>query len=107
MTGIEAINRILDVWDDEIRDRSEVSGNQITERYIDILKRRGADTGKRWEIDKNIIEITRLTQSYPKTALYGRGASLETEGGEFSRLLTFEDVEWSVANGDPVDKSLG
>src|SRR5690625_5680278 len=60
-----------------------------------------------WEIDKDIIEITRLTQSYPKTALYGRGASLETEGGGFSRLLTFEDVEWSVANGDPVDKPKG
>ena len=107
MTGIEAINRILDVWGGEIRDRIEVSGNQITGRYIDILTRRGADTGKRWEIDKDIIEITRLTQSYPKTALYGRGASLETEGGGFSRLLTFEDVEWSVANGDPVDKPKG
>jgi len=107
MTGIEAINRILDVWGGEIRDRIEVEGNKITGRYIDILTRRGADTGKRWEIDKDIIEITRLTQSYPKTALYGRGASLETEGGGFSRLLTFEDVEWSVANGDPVDKPLG
>jgi len=107
MTGIESINRILDVWGGEIRDRIEVSGNKIVGRYIDILTRRGADTGKRWEIDKDIIEITRLTQSYPKTALYGRGASLETEGGGFSRLLSFEDVEWSVANGDPVDKPKG
>src|SRR5690625_4293610 len=107
MTGIESINRILDVWGGELRDRIEVDGNKITGRYIDILTRRGADTGKRWEIDKDIIEITRLTQSYPKTALYGRGASLETEGGGFSRLLTFEDVEWSVANGDPVDKPKG
>src|SRR5690625_5033533 len=107
MTGIESINRILDVWGGEIRDRIEVEGNKITGRYIDILTRRGADTGKRWEIDKDIIEITRLTQSYPKTALYGRGASLETEGGGYSRLLSFEDVEWSVANGDPVDKPLG
>src|SRR5690625_3050033 len=107
MTGIESINRILDVWGGEIRDRIEVESNKITGRYIDILTRRGADTGKRWEIDKDIIEITRLTQSYPKTALYGRGASLETEGGGFSRLLSFEDVEWSVANGDQVDKQLG
>src|SRR5690625_4717346 len=106
-TVTEAIMNILDVWGGEFRDRIEISGNGIVGRYIDILTRRGSDTGKRWEIDKDIIEITRLTQSYPKTALYGRGASLETEGGGFSRLLTFEDVEWSVANGDPVDKPKG
>src|SRR5690625_6624992 len=75
--------------------------------YMVIMSRWAINTDKLWKNYKDIIEITRLTQSYPKTALYVRGASLETEGGGFSRLLTFEDVEWSVANGDPVDKPLG
>src|SRR5690625_7159246 len=91
MTGIESINRILDVWGGEIRDRIEVEGNQITGRYIDILTRRGSDTGKRWEIDKDIIEITRLTQSYPKTALYGRG--------EIGRASCRERVKRAECNG--------
>src|SRR5699024_3791224 len=85
----------------------EVSGTKIKGRYIDILPRRGEDTGKRWEIDKDIESMSRKIESYPKTALYGRGASLETEDGGYSRKLTVEEVEWSKDDGDPVDKPKG
>ncbi|MCK0471389.1 phage tail spike protein [Halalkalibacter sp. APA_J-10(15)] len=102
-----AIEKIINTWGGELRDRIEINGNQITGRFVDLLSRRGADTGKRWEIDKDIIAINRNGKSYPKTALYGRGKSLETEGGGFSRKITFADVVWSVANGDPVDKPAG
>ncbi|MBM7585854.1 phage minor structural protein [Bacillus pakistanensis] len=103
----EAVANICNVWGGEYRDRIEVDSLGITGRYVDHLVRRGADTGKRWEMDKNILSFQRETKSYPKTALYGRGKSLETDNGGFSRKLTFADVEWSVANGDPVDKPLG
>ncbi|MGG3480578.1 phage tail spike protein [Peribacillus frigoritolerans] len=108
----EAITQVINTWGGELRDRVEINGNKITGRFIDILPRRGADTGKRWEIDKDILKITNKTQSYPKTALYGRGSSLptgddtsETEG--FTRKITFSDVVWSKAKGDPVDKPAG
>lgn len=107
MTATESLMRILDVWGGEFVDRIEFDDAGITGRYIDILTRRGADTGKRWEIDKDIERIERETQSYIKTALYGRGASLETEDGGYSRKLTFADVEWKTSNGNPVDKPLG
>ncbi|WP_371103515.1 hypothetical protein [Streptomyces sp. PU_AKi4] len=51
--------------------------------------------------------------SYPKTALYGYGASLQNtdddgeETGGYSRFIDFSEVEWKKSNGDPVDKPKG
>ncbi|MEJ9301619.1 phage tail spike protein, partial [Niallia circulans] len=109
----EAIEKIVNTWGGEIRDRVEIQGNRIVGRYIDILTMRGTDTGKRWEMDKDILSIRHQVQSYPKTALYGRGASLELEDedgnatGGFSRKISFAEVEWKKANGYPVDKPKG
>lgn len=113
MTPTEAITECINTWGGELRDRVEIEGNRITGRFIDILPRRGEDIGKRWEIDKDILSITERVQSYPKTALYGRGSSLEVEDeegeatGGFTRKITFADIEWKVKNGDPVDKPKG
>lgn len=113
MTPTEAITECINTWGGELRDRVEIEGNRITGRFIDILPRRGEDIGKRWEIDKDILSITERVQSYPKTALYGRGSSLEIEDeegeatGGFTRKITFADIEWKVKNGDPVDKPKG
>ncbi|WP_173427272.1 phage tail spike protein, partial [Niallia circulans] len=109
----EAIENIVNTWGGEIRDRVEIQGNRIVGRYIDILTMRGTNTGKRWEMDKDILSIRHQVQSYPKTALYGRGASLELEDwdgnatGGYSRKISFADVEWKKAKGDPVDKPKG
>jgi phage minor structural protein len=103
----EAIEKNINTWGGEFRDRIEFDGNKITGRYVDILPRRGVDTGKIWEMDKDIISVSHKVQSYPKTALYGRGASLETENGGFTRRISFASVEWKKAAGDPVDKPLG
>ncbi|MBU5224279.1 hypothetical protein KQH89_17655, partial [Vibrio cholerae] len=64
-------------------------GNRIVGRYIDILTMRGTDTGKRWEMDKDILSIRHQVQSYPKTALYGRGASLELEDEDGNATFCF------------------
>ncbi len=103
----EAIEMNINTWGGEFRDRIEFDGNRITGRFIDILARRGADTGKIWEMDKDIISVSHKVQSYPKTALYGRGASIETENGGFTRRISFASIEWKKASGDPVDKPLG
>lgn len=103
----EAIQENINTWGGELRDRIEIEDDKIIGRYIDILPRRGQDSGKIWEIDKDIISLSHKVQSYPKTALYGRGASLETDNGGFTRKITFAEIEWRVANGDPVDKPKG
>ncbi|MFS0776268.1 phage tail spike protein [Neobacillus sp. 3P2-tot-E-2] len=102
-----AITKILTIWGGEVKDRITVSNGKITGRYIDILARRGADTGKRFEITKDIQSLKRTILSYPKTALYGRGKGLETEAGGYSRKITFADIVWSTANGNPADKPAG
>jgi phage minor structural protein len=103
-----AIEEIINTWGGELQDRVEIdSDGNIIGKYIDILPRRGQDTGKRWEIDKDLLSMKRIKKSYPKTALYGRGKSIETETGGFTRKTTFKDIVWSVASGDPADKPAG
>ena len=80
----------------------------VANRYVDLLVRRGADTNKRYEYTKDIRTLKRtIDRSGIKTALYGRGKGEETENNGYSRKVTFEFVEWSKANGDPLDKPYG
>jgi len=106
LKAIDSIWKIINVWGGDFKDVINFDNNKIN-RFIKILQRRGTDNGHRWEIDHNIDQIERTVLSYPITALYGRGASLPTEDGGYTRYIDFADVEWSVANGDPVDKPLG
>lgn len=109
LTSVEAIWETINTWGGEVKDVIEfdIETNEITACKIKLIQRLGTDTGQRFEIDHNITEISRTVLSYPKTALYGRGASLETEGGGHTRYIDFADVEWKKSNGDPVDKPLG
>ncbi|MGG0092034.1 phage tail spike protein [Bacillus altitudinis] len=113
MTALECLSDVLNKWGGEFKDVVEFDGNTITKRTIKVLSRRGKDSGKRFEIDKDTESIRRTVISYPKTALYGYGASLQTtdedgeETGGYSRFIDFTDVEWKKSNGDPVDKPKG
>ncbi len=112
--GIEAVFKILNTWGGALKDTITLNeDNEIIERKLWIVQRLGTDNGLIVEPDYNAEEISRNTLSYPETALWGQGASLEIEDDEgehtggYTRYLTFEDVEWKVSNGDPVDKPLG
>jgi phage minor structural protein len=112
--ALDCIQQLAEMFDAELKFRVEFSGNQVTDRFVDFLARRGNDTGKRFEYGKDIKGIKRKINSKDVvTALIGRGKgeeSTDSNGnptGGYGRKITFEDVEWSVANGDPVDKPLG
>ncbi|MGP9043335.1 phage tail spike protein [Cytobacillus kochii] len=108
MRSVDAIWEIIKVWGGEFKDVVEFDEeNNIVARKIKIIQRLGKDTGQRFEIDHNTTEIGRQVLSYPVTAMYGWGASLETEGGGNTRYIDFGDVEMSIANGDPFDKPKG
>jgi phage minor structural protein len=109
VNAIDAINTIMKVWGGEVQYRTVTDGIKITARYVDILPRIGADTGKRFEYEKDTDTIKRtIDRGGIRTAIYGRGMGVQTDSGEsYTRRLTFADVEWSVTNGDPVDKPLG
>lgn len=108
LASSDCIWKIMNVWGGEFKDVVVLNDiGRIEQRKIQLLQRRGADNGARFEIDHNMDNIERNLISDPITAMYGWGASLETEGGGNTRYIDFKDVEWSVANGDPVDKPLG
>ncbi|MGG4181636.1 hypothetical protein ABEW03_20410 [Virgibacillus pantothenticus] len=100
------IGKLVELWGGEIVDRVEIAGNKISCRYLDIVPRKGADAGKRFEMDKDIKNITRTVLYYPKTALYGQGKSLQSGEGS-SDKVTFRNIEWKKENGDPTNKPKG
>ncbi|MEH7078513.1 prophage endopeptidase tail family protein [Bacillus velezensis] len=112
-TALDCIADVINIWGGELRDTIEFDGNQVVKRIIKILPRRGKDSGKRFESDKDTTNIRRTVISYPVTALWGYGASIAStdeegeETGGYSRFIDFSEVEWKKSKGDPVDKPLG
>lgn len=112
-SALECISEVLNLWGGELQDYIEFEGNKITRRVLKILPRRGKDSGKRFEIDKDTEKISRTVISYPLTALWGYGASIPStdengeETGGYTRFIDFSEVEWKKSEGDPVDKPLG
>ncbi len=111
----EAFEEIINTWGGELKDVvdfDEVT-NKIKGCYMKLIQRHGTEHGQRFEIGHNTVEIYRRILSYPKTALFGYGSSLEVEGedgehtGGYTRYIDFGDVEWRTSRGDPVNKPLG
>lgn len=108
-SGRENIMKVANAFGGEIRYRIIVNGNTITNRHVDLLFRRGADTGNRFEFNKDLTSVKRTVEADGlKTALYGRGSGEEIEEtGGYTRKVTIADAVWSTATGDPIDKPLG
>ena len=95
----EAVQKVAETWQGELRYRIEVSGNRITGRYVDLLASRGQDLGKRFTYTKDLISITKTVHRDDViTALYGYGKGEEIadeEGqptGGYGRRIDFADI---------------
>lgn len=106
---LSGIYKVIDLFKCEVRYRIRIAGGEIVGRYVDLLQRRGHDTGRRFQYTRDMKRIARTVDStIVKTALYGRGKGEENETGDgWGRRLNFADVEWTVAEGFPADKPLG
>ena len=87
------------------------AGCAITARKIDIISLEPVYRGRLVESGDDAGSVVVTVSGNPKTALYGRGKGVEagtTETGDayYGPRLTFADVVWSTANGDPVNKPL-
>ena len=109
--GMKNLTDLQSVYGGEYKYRVVPSEDmsRIEHRYVDLLVRRGKDTGKRYEYTKDIRSLKRtVDMSGIKTALYGRGKGEELDDSNgYSRKVTIANAEWSKANGDPMDKPLG
>lgn len=87
-----------------------ITGGIVSERYVVVKARAGADRGKRFDMSKDLTNIdVHIDKSGIYTLLYGRGKGEEvgtnTSGdATYGRRITFADVVWSTENGDPLDK---
>lgn len=89
----EALQKhLLTVWQGEFQTRIIVSGNKITHRYIDLLKKIGNDDGKRFVYNKDCWSIKKhVSSELVVTALHGFGKGEQIEGG-YGRRLDFASV---------------
>lgn len=105
---LQCLYEVQELFGGEFKFRTEFTGNKITNRYVDLLIRRGEDRGKRYVHGKDVTDIKREVDTENlATALIGRGKGVETEEGGYGRKLDFTEVYWSVDDGDPADKPYG
>lgn len=109
----DALKKLCKVWGLEMQFFVEMNSNGIGARYIDFKKKIGEAVGKRVVYGHNALEILKeVERTNIFTALIGRGkgeqvssAEESGKGGDgYGRKITFEDVVWSKAKGDPLDK---
>lgn len=112
----DALKKLCKVWGLEMQFFIEMNSNGIGARYIDFKKKIGEAVGKRVVYGHNALEILKeVERTNIFTALIGRGkgeqvssAEESGKGGDgYGRKITFEDVVWSKAKGDPLDKPKG
>lgn len=92
----------------------DANDNQIKRRLVNLYHQQGNRTGKRFEYGDKLLSVTKEQSSEELvTALVGRGASVQVSEGSdgspdgYSRKITFADIEWKKASGNPLDKPLG
>ncbi|KAB2369884.1 hypothetical protein F8517_01075 [Bacillus thuringiensis] len=87
MDPLTFLKKIASLFKLEIQYRIEVQGSQIVGWYVDMIQRRGRDTGKEIELGKDLIGVTRIEHSRDIcTALVG------FVKGEGDSVITIESI---------------
>ncbi|MDA1925237.1 hypothetical protein PDL68_22570 [Bacillus cereus] len=85
------LKKIASLFELEIIYRVEVVGSRITGWYVDMVKKRGRETGKEVKLGKDLVGIKRIENSQNIcTALIG---FIKKEGGE---VLTISDINKGI-----------
>lgn len=116
ISTFDALKKVCKVWGLEMQFFVEMNGAQIGARYIDFKRKIGEAVGKRVVYGHNALEILQeVEKTNLYTALVGRGKGEQVSSAEdtgkdadgYGRKINFEEVVWSKAKGDPLDKPLG
>ncbi|MGE6501839.1 phage tail spike protein [Bacillus wiedmannii] len=91
------LKKIASLFELEIQYRAEVVGSQVVGRYVDMVKKRGRETGKEITLGKDLMGIKRIENSQNIcTALLG---FVKKEGGEFVTITEINNgVPYLVDN---------
>ena len=112
----EALKELQSLVGCEFVFKVEISGQKITDKWIEVYSEMGNRTKKRFNYGTNALTVVRETNKADiYTALIGRGKGEEVSSGEdnasgqagYGRKITFEDIEWEKSSGKPLDKPKG
>lgn len=108
VTRKEAISKLIEATQIEIKPRLEFNRGKITGRYLDVFTRLGGRNGKVFVHGRDLLTVSeKKSQGAIYTAVVGRGKGEETDTGGYGRRISFKDVEWRRTSGQPVDKPVG
>ena len=108
VTRKEALSKLIEATQIEIKPRLEFSRGKITGRYLDVFTRLGARNGKVFVHGRDLLTVSeKKSQGAIYTAVVGRGKGEETDTGGYGRRISFKDIEWRRTSGQPVDKPVG
>lgn len=116
ISTFDALKKVCKVWGLEMQFFVEMNGSRIGARYIDFKRKIGEAVGKRVVYGHNALEILQeVEKTNLYTALVGRGKGEQVSSAEdtgkdadgYGRKINFEEIVWSKAKGDPLDKPLG
>ena len=95
-------------WNVYVTPRVTFNASGITGRYLDIAPASPTWRGLLLSLDKNADEVgVTFDDTNVITAIYGYGGRVPDSSGDDTEALTFADVEWSTADGDPANKPAG
>jgi phage minor structural protein len=102
-TALAALHSIAKAFEGELRYRISLKNGVISARYIDLLERRGRDTGKRFEYRKDIKGIKRTEDSTRlATALIGLGKADE-KGVRMTFASVNNGLDW-IGDDEALDR---
>lgn len=105
------LKEVIFAWANKVQgeiDERIIIYNDKPTRYVDIKKSLGSNKGKVLYDDRDLTDINiEVPVDTIYTMAYGYGKSETVEGTEESKPITFKDIVWTVAGGDPVDKPAG
>ena len=108
VTRKEALSKLIEATQIEIKPRLEFSRGKITGRYLDVFTRLGGRNGKVFVHGRDLLTVSeKKSQGAIYTAVVGRGKGEETDTGGYGRRITFKDVVWTKSRGNAVDKPAG
>lgn len=92
------LKKIASLFELEIQYRAKVIGSQVVGRYVDMIKKRGRETGKEVTLGKDLMGIKRIENSQNIcTALLG---FVKKEGGEFVTITEINNGVPYLVDGD-------
>lgn len=106
---LELLRLIEKGFEARLKFRVEINGTGISAYRVDLEEIEDTFSGKRFEFGRDLqdVKIT-VDRSDIKTALFGYALGEEIEPATGEPLpMTFRDVEWRRAEGNPADKPLG